>query len=94
MLHTEYQGSSSSDFSQKVLSPLLGLVVSDRKRFPCRNALTSMNEDSIERKEKISVVSVSTLSRAGESGACTPLTYDVVVNCTMYIGTHSCKEFL
>ena len=35
MLHTK-KSSSSSDFSQEVLSPLLGPAVSDKK-IPCRN---------------------------------------------------------
>ena len=32
MLHKQYQGSSSSNFSQEVLSTLLGLAVSDSKK--------------------------------------------------------------
>ena len=32
-LHTKYQGSIASDFRREVLSFLLGLVISDKKKF-------------------------------------------------------------
>ena len=32
MLHTKYQGSRASDFRQEVLSFLLGLAISDKKK--------------------------------------------------------------
>ena len=33
MLQTKYQGSGASDFRQEVLSFLLGLAISDKKKF-------------------------------------------------------------
>ena len=51
---TYRKSSSSSDFSQKVLSPLHGPAVSDKKKIS-PSEWSSMSEDSIERKKKIGV---------------------------------------
>ena len=71
MLHTKYQGSSSNDFSKELLSSLLGLAVSDKKKdFP----VVMLKYEQYRKKERKRLVCdfVYTWSQAGESGAYTP----------------------